>query len=90
MKSSEEGRPIRYKVGQLVVNNKLGLGRVLRIRGDDVTVFFKDQTDNPRTINVVYMPMAISKEQSDACLDSPDMLKKQKKTLPGKKRPVRR
>ncbi len=81
---------MKYRVGQLVINNKLGLGRVLRIRGDDVTVFFKDQTDNPRIINVVFMPMAISTEQSDPSLDSPEMLKKQKKTLPGKKRPVRR
>ncbi len=74
---------MRYRVGQLVVNNKLGLGKVLQVSGDNVTVFFKDETDNPRIINVAVVPMALSREQSDPCLDAPDLLKHKKR--PAKK-----
>jgi hypothetical protein len=67
---------MNYKVGQLVVNRKLGLGKVLEVRGNSVTVFFKDQTDNPRTINVAAVPMALAKEQSDPLLDNAKLSRK--------------
>lgn len=64
---------MKYCVGQLVVNRKLGLGKVLAVTGDSVTVFFKDQPDNPRTINVAIVPMEIPQQQSDPWLDHLDL-----------------
>ena len=81
---------MKYMVGQLVVNRKLGLGKVLEVSGDSVTVFFKDQTDNPRTINVAILPMATPKEQSDPLFDDPKWMRKWGKRPPVKKRSVKR
>lgn len=80
---------MKHKVGQLVLNNKLGLGKVLEVRGDNVTVYFKDQSENPRIINVAVVPMIIPKEQSDPCFDEANMPKKLGKKLPAKKRATR-
>lgn len=77
---------MKYKVGQLVVNKKLGLGKILSIRGQAVTTYFKDQSDNPRTINVGVVPMAIHSEQSDPMLDEVDengKVKRKKKVVMG-------
>lgn len=60
---------MKYKVGQLVVNRKLGLGKVLEISGDEVTTFFKNEQVNPRTINVNVVPMEIAEDQSDPYFD---------------------
>src|SRR4051812_32129001 len=64
---------MKHVVGQLVVNKKLGLGKVLAVDGDTVTVFFKDQSDNPRKINVALVPMEVPKQQSDPWLDNLDL-----------------
>lgn len=81
---------MKHAVGQLVVNKKLGFGKVLEVSGDSVTVFFKDQTDNPRTINVAVMPMEIPKEQSDPFFEDPKWMRKWGEKLPAKKRAVKR
>ena len=60
---------MKYKVGQLVLNRKLGLGRVLEVNGDEVMTFFKDQQSNPRTINVGVVPMEIPSDQTDVFFD---------------------
>jgi hypothetical protein len=80
---------MKYKVGQLVVNPKLGLGKVLEVRGDNVTVFFKDEKDNPRTINVAVVPMAIPKDQSDPTLDELNARGKRGKWLFPKKKSIK-
>jgi hypothetical protein len=61
---------VKYKVGQLVLNKKLGVGKVLGINGDEVLTYFKDEQVNPRTINVGVVPMEIAQEQSDPFFDS--------------------
>jgi hypothetical protein len=61
---------VKYKVGQLVVNRKLGLGKILGISGNEVVAYFKNEQTNPRTINVAAVPMEISSEQSDPFFDS--------------------
>jgi hypothetical protein len=63
---------VKYKIGQLVLNRKLGLGKVLDISGDEVVAFFKDQQVNPRTINVSVAPMEIPTDQSDPFFDAED------------------
>ena len=80
---------MKHKVGQLVMNNKLGLGKVLEVRGDTVTVYFKDQSENPRIINVAVVPMLIPKEQSDPCFEPENMPKRLGKKLPPRKRATR-
>lgn len=73
---------MKYKIGQLVVNNKLGLGKILDIRGDSVTTFFKNEKENPRTINVGVVPMELAEEQNDPwfdCLDENGKVKKVRK-----------
>lgn len=81
---------MRYKVGQLVMNNKLGLGKVLEAYGDNVTCFFKDQSENPRIINVAVVPMEIPKEQSDPWFDEGNMARHRNKTAPVKKTRAKR
>jgi hypothetical protein len=61
---------MKYKVGQLVRNKKLGLGKVLEVSGDEVIAYFKDEQVNPRTINVAVVPMEIPADQSDPFFDS--------------------
>jgi hypothetical protein len=68
----ERGAHVKYKVGQLVVNKKLGLGKVLEISGDEVIAFFKNELTNPRTINVSIVPMEIADEQADPFFDTMD------------------
>jgi hypothetical protein len=80
---------MKHKVGQLVLNNKLGLGKVLEVRGDTVTVYFKDQSENPRIINVAVVPMTIAKDQADPCFDEANMPKKLGKKMPARKRATR-
>ncbi len=63
---------MKYKVGQLVVNKKLGIGKVLSVSGLSVTAYFRDQKENPRTINVGVVPMPLAPEQSDPMLDGVD------------------
>jgi hypothetical protein len=61
---------LKYKVGQLVRNRKLGLGRILELHGDEVLAYFKDEQVNPRRINVVAVPMEIPSNQADEFFDS--------------------
>lgn len=61
---------MKHKVGQLVLNSKLGLGRVLEVNGDEVMTFFKNEQTNPRTINVRIVPMEIPADQSDEFFDN--------------------
>ena len=81
---------MKHKIGQLVVNKKLGLGKVLEVRGDNVTVFFKDHPDTPRVINVLVMPMEIPKEQTDEELDNPKQSRKNGKGLFSRMRTAKR
>jgi hypothetical protein len=67
---------MRHKVGQLVLNRKLGLGKVLEVSGQTVTVIFKDHPDGPRRINVAAVPMELAKEQTDAHLDDPRLMRR--------------
>jgi len=60
---------LKYKVGQLVRNRKLGLGRILEIHGEEVVAYFKDEQVNPRRINVVAVPMEIPSDQADEFFD---------------------
>lgn len=76
-----------YKAGQLVVNRKLGLGKVLEVRGDIVMVYFRDELENPRAINVEVVPMTLAPDQSDASLDDMTMLTRNKKAAARKKKP---
>lgn len=68
-----------YKIGQLVVNRKLGLGKILEIHGETVTVYFKDEIENPRFINVAAVPMTIASDQDDTSLDNMNQLTRNKK-----------
>lgn len=77
---------MKHQVGQLVMNNKLGLGKVLEVRGNSVTVHFKDQSENPRIINVGVVPMSIPKEQSDPGFDEANMTRKLSRKLPVKRK----
>lgn len=61
---------MKYKIGQLVRNKKLGLGKVLEVSGDEVIAYFKDEQVNPRTINVAVVPMEVPADQSDPFFDS--------------------
>lgn len=61
---------MKYKVGQLVINKKLGLGKILGISGNEVVAYFKNEQVNPRTINVAAVPMEIASSQSDEFFDS--------------------
>jgi hypothetical protein len=61
---------LKYKVGQLVRNRKLGLGRILELHGDEVLAYFKDEQVNPRRINVVAVPMEIPSDQTDEFFDA--------------------
>jgi hypothetical protein len=68
------GEKMNYKIGQLVCHRTLGLGKVLKVNGDKITVFFKDVTENPqRTIAVNVVPLEIPKNQSDPGLDTLDL-----------------
>lgn len=80
---------MKYAVGQLVMNRKLGLGKILEIDRDNVTTFFKDQAENPRVINVAIVPMEIAKEQSDEFLDDPNLLRKHGRAAGAAKRAPR-
>ena len=61
---------MKYKVGQLVRNRKLGLGRILELHGEEVLAYFKDEQVNPRRINVVAVPMEIPSDQADEFFDA--------------------
>lgn len=75
---------MKYSIGQLVVNKKLGLGKVLEVDRDTVTVFFRDEKENPRIINVGVAPMALAESQSDPDLDDPNLLRR--RSSAGKKK----
>ena len=81
--------PMKYRTGQLVMNPKLGLGKVVDVRGSIVTVFFKDHPQAPRRINVTVVPMTVAPNQSDPALDDPKLLKKTWTTQLGRKNAVR-
>lgn len=61
---------MNHTVGQLVEHRKFGLGKVLAVAGDLVTVFFKNVADNPKTIAVGFLQ--VSEIQSDPWLDNLD------------------
>lgn len=81
---------MKYKAGQLVINPKLGLGKVISVRDDYVTVYFKDRTENPCTINVTVMPMELAPEQSDPALDNTELLNRRMKSCETKQRAAKR
>jgi hypothetical protein len=63
---------LQYQKGQLVRHPTLGIGKVLVVDGNRVTVFFKDQKENPsRTI--VAERLEIAEVQSDPWLDNLDL-----------------
>lgn len=77
---------MKYKIGQLVRNKKLGLGKILSINGDEVITYFKDEQTNPRTINVVAVPMEIPSDQTDTFFDGLDAKGMAKLSRPSKPR----
>ncbi|WP_428940972.1 hypothetical protein [Fontivita pretiosa] len=79
---------MKYKVGQLVLNRKLGLGKVLEINGNEVLTYFKDELTNPRTINVSVVPMEIAAEQSDPFFDGLSARDIQRLRKPSKRRRI--
>jgi hypothetical protein len=79
---------LKYKVGQLVRNRKLGLGRILEIHGDEVLAYFKDEQVNPRTINVVAVPMEIPSDQADEFFDGLNEKAIEKLAKPVKRKPA--
>jgi hypothetical protein len=63
---------LQHQKDQLVRHSTLGLGKVLTVDGNRVTVFFKDQKENPsRTI--VADRLEIAEVQSDPWLDNLDL-----------------
>jgi hypothetical protein len=79
---------MHYKVGQLVVNRKLGLGKVLEVSRDNVLVYFRDQAVNPRTINIAAAAMELAADQNDpafADLDNIERMKRPTKKKAGVK-----
>jgi len=64
---------MKYEKGHLVRNAKLGLGKVIGVSGSRVTVFFKDQKDNPKIIIATNGVLDIPAEQSDPWLDNLDL-----------------
>lgn len=65
---------MKYINGQLVRHPTLGLGKVIQIAGDRVTVFFKDAPKDPlKTIVVTAVPLEIPDKQSDEWLDNLDL-----------------
>ncbi len=61
-----------YKAGCLVHHQTFGLGKVLKVEGDKVTVFFRNTPGNPKTIKTSQYPLEISACQSDPWLDRID------------------
>jgi hypothetical protein len=80
---------LKYEVGQLVRNRKLGLGRILELHGDEVLAYFKDELVNPRTINVTAVPMEILDDQSDEFFDGLNQKAIAKLAKPSKRKPAK-
>lgn len=60
-----------YCVGNLVQHPKWGLGRILVVQGDTVTVAFKEDTaKNMRRINVNVLPLEVAPITTDPVLDN--------------------
>jgi hypothetical protein len=59
---------MEYRNGQLVRHPKWGLGKVLKVAGDKVTVFFKEEATNPKTISTTAFPLQIVKDETDPWL----------------------
>src|SRR5438270_12015434 len=70
---------MRYKVGQLVVNRKLGIGKVLDVGRDTVLVFFRNEQVNPRTINIEAAAMELAADQADPAFSADDNIEKMKR-----------
>jgi hypothetical protein len=62
-----------YTEGQLVHHPKWGLGKILKVSGDKVKVFFKEVTENPKTISTAISPLPLAEVQSDPWLDHLDL-----------------
>jgi hypothetical protein len=62
---------VEYRVGHLVDHPKFGIGKIIRIEGESVGVFFKSQ-EGPKTISTSKFPLKIAASQSDPWLDSLD------------------
>jgi hypothetical protein len=81
---------IEYKVGMLVTNPKApqwGLGKILVIEPDKLTVYFRDVRENKagdaqKKINPAYVSLKVSSRQSDPWLDNIPRLKDGKLSLP--------
>ena len=65
---------MNHKKGQLVRHPTFGLGKVLMVNGERVTVFFKDVANDPqRTISTSTVPLEVPANQSDPWLDNLDL-----------------
>lgn len=64
---------MEYRKDQLVRHPKLGLGKVLKVAGDKVTVFFKDEATNPKMISTTSFPLVLAESQADPWLDHLDV-----------------
>ncbi len=62
---------MQYAKGQLVRHATLGLGKILAIDGTRITVFFKDQKDDP-TRKIVADRLELAETQKDPWLDHLD------------------
>ena len=81
---------VKYKVGQLVRNRKLGLGRILELHGEEVLAYFKDEQVNPRRINVVLVPMEVPSDQADEFFDALSNQAIAKLSKPSKRRAAKK
>lgn len=70
---------MQYKVGQLVVNRKLGIGKVLEVHRDTVLVYFRNESVNPRMINIMAAAMELAADQADPAFSDMDNIERMKR-----------
>jgi hypothetical protein len=70
---------MHYKVGQLVVNRKLGIGKILEVSRDTVLVYFRNEAVNPRTINIAAAAMELAADQADPAFSDDDNIERMKR-----------
>jgi hypothetical protein len=62
-----------YAKGQVVRHPKWGLGKILKVAGDKVTVFFKDEDQNPKTIATGTVALQVVDGEVDPWLANLDL-----------------
>lgn len=62
-----------YVKGQLVRHPSMGLGKIVNVMGDKVSVFFKDTDENPKMISTRHVGLEVCKDQRDPWLDHLDL-----------------